>query len=152
MWNEVLGILRKRKETCAFAESCTGGLLSSSLTELPGISDVFLGSIVAYSNTLKQSALGVPPHLFTSVGAVSRPVALAMAKGAKTLTGATWAVSITGIAGPTGETKTKPVGLVCFAMAGPGFERVTEQMFSGDRQSIQTSSAQFAVQWLKENL
>ena len=144
--------LRQRGQTLSFAESCTGGLLSSQFTEQAGVSDVFLGSIVAYSNGLKSQALGVPQHLFTTVGAVSRPVALAMAHGAKALTKATWAVSITGIAGPTGGTKNKPVGTVCLAVVGPGFERATVQSFSGNRTQVQQSSAEFAVRWFSANL
>ena len=144
--------LRQRGQTLAFAESCTGGWLSSKFTEQSGVSDVFLGSIVAYSNGLKAQALQVPQHLFTTVGAVSRPVALSMAHGAKVLTKATWAVSITGIAGPKGGTKKKPVGTVCLAVVGPGFERATIQKFSGNRMQVQQSSAEFAVRWFSENL
>ena len=149
---EVVEKLRQRGQTLAFAESCTGGFLSSKFTEQAGVSDVFLGSIVAYSNSLKSQALEVPQHLFTTVGAVSRPVALSMARGAKALTKATWAVSITGIAGPNGGTKKKPVGTVCLAVVGPGFERATLQNFSGNRTQVQQSSAEFAVRWFSENL
>lgn len=150
--NSLVETLRVRKQTLCFAESCTGGQLSAELTQYPGISDVFLGSVVAYSNTLKANALGVPAHLFNTVGAVSRPVALSMAKGVKALTKATWAVSITGIAGPGGGTDRKPVGTVCFAVVGPGFEKTILKTFSGDRTEVQKSSAEFAARWLLEIL
>jgi len=150
--NNLVRTLRLRGQTLTFAESCTGGLLSSELTQLAGISDVFLGSIIAYSNGLKASSLGVPEHLFRTVGAVSRPVALSMAHGAKALTKATWAVSITGIAGPGGGTERKPVGTVCFAVVGPGFEQTKMEFFSGQRIEVQKSSAEFAARWLLEIL
>lgn len=150
--SRLIAKLRERRQTLAFAESCTGGLLSSQVVKQGGVSDVYLGGVVAYSNSLKIDALKVPAHLLRSVGAVSRPVALAMAHGAKALTKATWAVSITGIAGPSGGTDRKPVGTVCFAIVGPGFEVATQQHFSGNRQEVQNSSAEFAARWLLENL
>src|SRR5262245_30218944 len=118
--------LRARGETVSFAESCTGGLLSSYLTSLPGVSDVYIGSVVAYSNRVKEDLLGVPFSLLKAVGAVSVPVALRMSGGARSLFRTTWAVSITGIAGPGGGTDQKPVGTVCFGLSGPGIEK-TEQ-------------------------
>lgn len=148
----VLESLRLRGETLCFAESCTGGLLSSRVTELPGVSDVFMGSVVTYSNRMKREILGVPTSLLSTVGAVSRPVALEMARGAKTLTDTQWAVSITGIAGPTGGTDTKPVGTVCFAIVGPGFEWTSQEAFSGSRTQVQQSSAKFALETLTKVL
>ena len=100
----------------ATAESCTGGMVAAALTDLPGSSDVFAGGFVTYSNTLKTGALGVPADLIATDGAVSEPVARAMAEGALARAGATLAVSITGIAGPGGS-EFKPEGRVCFGLA-----------------------------------
>lgn len=150
--SELTQCLRERRETLSFAESCTGGLLSSQLTALPGVSDVFMGSLVTYSNRMKSEVLGVPTSLLKTLGAVSRPVALHMALGAKNLTKTTWAVSITGIAGPNGGTDRKPVGTVCFALVGPGIEKTSQQLFQGDRTEIQQASAQYAITWLLETL
>jgi len=100
----------------ATAESCTGGMAAAALTDLPGSSDIFAGGFVTYSNALKSSALGVPADLIADHGAVSEPVARAMAEGARARAGATLAVSITGIAGPGGSAF-KPEGRVCFGLA-----------------------------------
>ncbi|MCT0208407.1 competence/damage-inducible protein A [Synechococcus sp. CS-1332] len=115
----VLVELRRRGETLAVAESCTGGGLGAALVAVPGASEVFLGGVIAYANAVKQDLLGVPAELLDVHGAVSDPVAEAMAAGARRLTGATWAVAVTGIAGPGGGTEQKPVGLVHIAVAGP---------------------------------
>lgn len=152
LMTEVLEALRLRKETLSFAESCTGGLLSSQVTSLPGVSDVFMGSFVTYSNRMKREILGVPPHILSTLGAVSRPVALHMALGAKALTKTSWAVSITGIAGPAGGTDTKPVGTVCFALVGPGFEWTSQESFTGSRVQVQQASAEFAMKALRDVL
>lgn len=144
--------LRNRKETLCFAESCTGGLLSSQVTKQAGVSDVFMGSFVTYSNRMKREILGVPPHILSTVGAVSRTVALHMALGAKTLTETHWAVSITGIAGPSGGTDTKPVGTVCFAFVGPGFEKTTQESFTGSREEVQQQSVHFAIKTMNQFL
>ena len=111
--------LKIRKQSIVFAESCTGGLLSSSITSIPGCSEVFKGSIIAYSNELKNSLLSVSKSLLDKYGAVSDEVAKAMAIGAKTNLRSTWSIAITGIAGPDGGTKEKPIGLIYFAIAGP---------------------------------
>ncbi len=97
------------------AESCTGGMVAAALTDIPGSSAAFLGGFVTYSNALKQELLGVPEALLAAYGAVSEPVARAMAEGARARTGADVAVAITGIAGPGGSA-TKPEGRVCFAL------------------------------------
>ena len=148
----VVEMLRQRGETVSFAESCTGGLLSSQVTSLPGVSDIFMGSVVTYSNRMKREVLGVPAFLLSTLGAVSRPVALDMARGVKALTETHWAVSITGIAGPKGGTDSKPVGTVCFAIVGPGFEWTTQESFSGSRTQVQQSSAKFAMETLAKVL
>ncbi len=149
---ELLQRLRSRHQTLVFAESCTGGLLSSQVTSLPGVSDVFMGSVVTYSNRMKREILGVPASILNTLGAVSRPTALHMAKGVKALTETDWAVSITGIAGPTGGTDKKPVGTVCFAIVGPGFEWTSQEFFSGSRVQVQQSSVKFAIEMLSRVL
>lgn len=149
---ELVGILKERGETLAFAESCTGGKLSGQLVSLEGVSSVYLGSIVAYANAIKQDVLKVPSTLIKTVGAVSDPVALAMARGVRNLTKSSWAVSITGIAGPSGGTETKPVGTVWFAVVGPGLERTYHKQFTGDRQQIQDQSVNFAIETLMTHL
>ena len=115
----VLDRLRKRGQSVAVAESCTGGGLGAALAAVPGASDVFLGGVIAYANRVKQQVLGVPEALLETHGAVSDPVAEAMAEGARRLTGADWGLAITGVAGPGGGSEQKPVGLVHIAVAGP---------------------------------
>jgi len=115
----VLEALRRRGQTLAVAESCTGGGLGAALAAVPGASEVFLGGVIAYANAVKQGLLGVSPELLNAHGAVSDPVARAMAEGARRATGAIWALAITGIAGPGGGSTEKPVGLVHIAVAGP---------------------------------
>lgn len=115
----VLELLRQRGQTLAVAESCTGGGLGAALAAVPGASEVFLGGVIAYANAVKEGLLGVPAELLALHGAVSDPVAKAMAEGARRATGATWAIAVTGIAGPGGGSAEKPVGLVHLAIAGP---------------------------------
>jgi nicotinamide-nucleotide amidase len=115
----VLDQLRRRGQTLAVAESCTGGGLGAVLAAVPGASDVLLGGVIAYANSVKEGLLGVPAALLEAHGAVSDPVAHAMAEGARRATGADWALAITGVAGPGGGSPEKPVGLVHIAVAGP---------------------------------
>jgi nicotinamide-nucleotide amidase len=115
----VLEQLRQRNQTLAVAESCTGGGLGAALAAVPGASAVFLGGVIAYANAVKQEILGVAPELLAAHGAVSDPVAQAMAEGVRRATGAHWALAVTGIAGPAGGSAEKPVGLVHIAVAGP---------------------------------
>jgi len=115
----VLEQLRKQQQTLSVAESCTGGGLGAELTAIPGSSDVLLGGVIAYSNTLKQRLLGVSAELLEQFGAVSDPVAQAMAEGARRVTASDWSMAVTGIAGPAGGSEEKPVGLVYIAVAGP---------------------------------
>ncbi len=115
----VLDLLRKKQETLAVAESCTGGGIGYTLCSLPGASEVFLGGVIAYSNAIKQKLLGVPSEVIKKHGAVSAEVVKAMARGARKSLGSDWAIAISGLAGPSGGTNTKPVGLVHIAIDGP---------------------------------
>ncbi|MCP9771934.1 competence/damage-inducible protein A [Synechococcus sp. Tobar12-5m-g] len=129
----VLERLRQRGETLAVAESCTGGGLGGALAAVPGASDGFLGGVISYANAMKQSLLGVPAELLATHGAVSDPVAIAMAEGARAATGSTWTIAVTGIAGPGGGSAEKPVGLVHIAVAGPDGCRSEAARFGAQR-------------------
>lgn len=137
--------LRSKKATISFAESCTGGKLSAKLTEIPGVSDIFMGSVVSYSNAAKEDFLGVLRETIQKFGAVSEATALQMAKGAQKGFKTQWALGITGIAGPDGGSAEKPVGTVCFAVVGPNFEWTGRKHFLGTRVQIQEQSVDFAV-------
>tara|TARA_B100000902_G_scaffold385969_1_gene427990 strand:+ start:467 stop:1768 length:1302 start_codon:yes stop_codon:yes gene_type:complete len=130
--------LLKRKESLVFAESCTGGLLSSSITAISGSSQVFKGGIIAYSNELKQSLLNIPEKLIEQFGAVSEEVAETMAIKAKERLNSDWSIAISGIAGPSGGNKSKPVGLVYISISGPN-NHVTniKKIFSSTRNRIE---------------
>ena len=149
---ELIRSLRDQKLTVGFAESCTGGALSSFLTEQAGVSDIFIGSVVSYSNESKVDLLGVRRDTLMQEGAVSESVARQMARGVRRQLKTDWSVAITGIAGPSGGTPTKPVGTVCFAIVGPDFEDSRKEFFSGTRKVIQQTSVDFSVQWLCEIL
>jgi PncC family amidohydrolase len=140
--------LRSRKQTVGFAESCTGGLLSATLSAMPGVSDIYLGSIVSYSYQAKVDLLGVSWNVLKIEGAVSDRVARQMAQGLRNQMKCHWSVAITGIAGPTGGTPEKPVGTVWFAVAGPGFETTEKKLFSGSRTDIQQQSVDHAIRML----
>lgn len=134
----------------ALAESCTGGLVCAKLTELSGSSAWFERGYITYSNQAKTECLGVPADLIESYGAVSEPVARAMAQGAQENAGVDVAISITGIAGPTGGTAEKPVGTVCFAwsMSQHNGEHLLEcqtKFFLGDRSAIREQAAGHAL-------
>lgn len=148
----VVGLLIDRGRTVAVAESCTGGGLGSRLTSVPGSSAAFLGGFITYANAAKEALVGVPAALLESHGAVSAPVAEAMAAGARQRLGADYALSITGVAGPEGGTETKPVGLVYIGLAGPEGVRSTENHFIGIREDVRRRSTQVALQMLREDL
>jgi nicotinamide-nucleotide amidase len=132
----VLDLCRTRGLTLAAAESCTGGMVAARLTSVPGSSDVFLGSVVAYANTVKESGLGVPDQLLETYGAVSAEVATAMAEGARARLGADVGVAVTGVAGPGGGSADKPVGLVFAHATGPAGDRSVRTELPGDREMI----------------
>ena len=128
-------------QTVATAESCTGGLVAKRLTDVSGSSAYFLGGVVAYADAVKVAALGVPVELLAAHGAVSEPVVRAMAEGARARLGADWGLATTGIAGPTGGTPDKPVGLVWMAVSGPGGTVSGEVRFPGSREQVRTGAA-----------
>ncbi len=138
-------LLRERGLTIATAESCTGGLIASRLTDVPGSSDYYVGGTVTYSNEEKVRSLGVPEALIEKRGAVSEQVARAMAEGCRRTTGADLAVAATGIAGPTGGTETKPVGLVYLALAAAAGTFGQEQRFHGSRTDVKWRTSQAAL-------
>ncbi len=129
----VLEACRARGATVATVESCTGGLIAGALTAIPGSSDVVLGGLVTYSNAAKMALAGVPEALLATHGAVSEPVARAMAEGGRGALAATLAVSVTGVAGPGGGSEAKPVGLVHFACSGPAGTVHREMRFGPSR-------------------
>ena len=145
-------LLRARNATVAVAESCTGGLLGARFTSIPGSSQYFVGGFITYSNELKREMLGVSTETLESFGAVSAETAQAMAVGARERTGSTYAVSITGVAGPDGGTEEKPVGLVYMAIAGPEGPVVTHRQFIGDRERIRVFTTQAALDLLRRRL
>jgi PncC family amidohydrolase len=145
----LVGLLRDRSLTVATAESCTGGWVAKSLTDVAGSSAVFHGGWVTYANAAKVRDLGVDPVLLDSVGAVSREVACAMAEGARQRAGSDYAVAITGIAGPEGGSAEKPVGTVWFAVAGPEGTRPITRWFRGDRDSVRQWATNQALELVR---
>jgi len=141
----VLSLLRERGLTLATAESCTGGLVSARLTDVPGSSDVFVGGIVAYSNEVKAAQLVVSDDVLREHGAVSAETAAAMARGARERLGADVAVAVTGVAGPDGGTEEKPVGLVFLHASGPMGEKQLRFDVPGDRPTIRGRAAVAAL-------
>lgn len=148
----VLEQARARKIRLAVAESCTGGMLGGRLTEVPGSSDVFLGGVIAYDNAVKQELLGVPEALLAQHGAVSEPVAGAMAQGAARRLGAAAALSITGIAGPDGGTPSKPVGTVWIGSFLDDVVETRRTLFPGTRHEIRARAVQAALFLLHRRL
>jgi nicotinamide-nucleotide amidase len=148
----VLEACRRRGLTLATAESCTGGMVAQRLTAIPGSSDVFVGSIVAYADGVKERELGVPVEILSTHGAVSAETAAAMAAGARARLGADVAVAVTGIAGPGGGTEQKPVGLVYVHAAAPEDERAADFQFPGDRDSIRRRATVTALHLVRRLL
>ena len=149
--------LRERGEFVATAESCTGGLIGSLLTDVPGSSDYFDRSIVTYSYDAKMEHLGVPRETLDDVGAVSEPVAEQMARGVRDAAGVTWGVATTGIAGPTGGTDEKPVGTVYISVShaaewgtDESWCRVERYVFDGSRREIKRQIAERALEDLHD--
>jgi len=148
----VADLLRERGLTLALAESCTGGLLASRLTEVPGVSAVLERAFVTYANRAKVEELGVDEALLEEHGAVSEAVAAAMAAGAMAAARVDVGVGITGIAGPDGGTAEKPVGLVYVAISGAAGTRVHRNLFPGGRGRVRFQATQLALEMLRRGL
>jgi len=166
--HQVIQALLTQKQTLSFAESCTGGALSAKITEQPGVSAIFHGSVVSYANEAKVELLGVGRDSLDKFGAVSEIVAQKMAQGVRHRFHTDWGVSVTGVAGPTGGSQEKPVGTVWVAVAGPklalgsksgvghknsnldpaGFVEARKFFFKGDRKQIQEQSVRAALNLL----
>ncbi|MBF0337286.1 MAG: nicotinamide-nucleotide amidohydrolase family protein [Nitrospirae bacterium] len=143
----------EKGKTIAVAESCTGGMVAASITSVAGSSAVFLGGVVSYSNELKELLLGVSHQTLATHGAVSPEAVLEMVVGLHERTHADVAVSISGIAGPSGGTAEKPVGLVYIAIRGcKGVERVREFRFKGNRQQVRVQSTAVALGLILQTL
>jgi len=148
------GLLRASGTTLTTAESCTGGLVAQRITAVPGSSDYFLGAAVTYSNELKTRMVGVPAEMIAANGAVSEPVARAMAEGVRRELGSDWGIGITGVAGPGGGSEEKPVGTVHVAVAGPREGEVEHRhlRLPGDRERIRRFSSQIVLEMLRRRL
>jgi nicotinamide-nucleotide amidase len=151
---ELADALKARKERMAAAESCTGGMIAAACTELAGSSQWFERGFVTYSNEAKSELLAVPETVIDEQGAVSEACAHAMAAGALLKSHAHWSVAVTGIAGPSGGSADKPVGMVCFAWASRdgGVLHVETARFTGDRAAIRAQAVQRAISGLLREL
>ena len=142
----LVALLKAKGLTCATAESCTGGGIGAAITSVPGSSDVFLGGVISYANSVKKDVLCVKDETLASHGAVSSETAAQMAEGAKRILSADIAVSVTGIAGPGGGSPEKPVGLVWFGIAANGARTRTEKaLFQGDRDTVRAQAVVHAI-------
>jgi nicotinamide-nucleotide amidase len=149
----VVAMLKEHGSTLSVAESCTGGLLANRITNVPGASDVFTHGYVTYSNAAKTELLDIQADLIAANGAVSEPVARAMAEGARQRAGATYALAVTGIAGPSGGTTDKPVGTVFIALASAEAPtEVVRDRFLSDRVSFKQLATQNALEMLRQRL
>jgi nicotinamide-nucleotide amidase len=150
---EVVGaMLAERTLTIAVAESCTGGLIASRLTDVPGSSRYVERGIVSYSNLAKTELLGVPEEMLKAHGAVSEPVAKAMAEGIRSRSGVDIGIGVTGIAGPDGGTAEKPVGMVCVAASSAGREAIRTFRFVGGREMVKFQASQAALDMVRRML
>ena len=145
-------LLRQSGLTLAVAESCTGGLISHKVTNVPGSSDYYVGSVTAYAYEVKVRLLGVRWSTLEQFGAVSQEVALEMARGARAALEANIGLSVTGIAGPGGGTPEKPVGLTWIGFSSPEHEEAYRYVWQGDRLQVKEQSAEAALQILVEYL
>lgn len=150
--SELIDLMRQKDLTFGFAESCTGGLLSSWVTQFSGVSRYFMGSVVSYSNAVKQEVLQVSTTTLDNHGAVSSPTVKEMLAGVRKILKVDVAAAITGVAGPSGGTPEKPVGVVFVAVGGPGFERIEKLQLIGDRLAIQSQSCEHALEMMIKGL
>ncbi len=145
-------MLKSRGATLGVAESCTGGMLGERITAVPGSSAYFKGGFLTYSNEMKTTLLGVPAELIAEHTEVSEPVAKAMAEGARERIGCTWALSVTGYAGPDGGTEANPVGTVFIGLAGPEGTQARRFFTIPDRHRVRTIASTTALDWLRKSL
>ena len=139
--------LIEKGDTLSVAESCTGGLVGSILTAVPGASQWFLGGVTAYSNGIKLSLLGVSENTLELKGAVSEETAVEMAAGMRRLSSSSYSLSVTGIAGPSGGTADKPVGTVCMAICSGSEVLSCMRCFEGDRDMVRSKAAEYLLEW-----
>lgn len=150
---EVVGkLLKERNLTLSVAESCTGGLMGSRLTDIPGSSSYFLGGMIVYSNQAKIDLLGVSEKTLEENGAVSVVTAIEMAKGVREKLGSDLGIAVTGIAGPDGGSIDKPVGTVCIGLASEDDGFSEKYLFHGSREQIKGKSASMALDWVRRYL
>jgi nicotinamide-nucleotide amidase len=147
----VHALLQERGETLATAESLTGGRLAALLTGVPGASKSYVGGVVAYATSVKEAVLGVPAELVARYGVISAECALAMARGAAGVTGATWGIGTTGVAGPELQ-EGKPAGTVHVALVGPGTSRALALELVGGREAIQDRTCEAVLSALEDIL
>ena len=148
----VVKLLREKKMTLSAAESCTGGLIAKRLTDIPGASAAFRGGVVSYTNEVKHAVLGVPQELLDTYGAVSAPVAKAMAEGARRITGADLALSVTGVAGPDKDDRGNEVGTVFVGLSTPENTTVQQLALGRGRERIRTMAAHYALDMVRRYL
>jgi nicotinamide-nucleotide amidase len=146
------GLLMEHKRTLAVGESCTGGLLGGAITSVPGSSGFFLGGVTAYDNEVKRAVLKVRREVLDNVGAVSEPVAQQLALGVRALTGADYGLGVTGIAGPSGGTAEKPVGLVFICASSEEGDVVERYDFPGGREDVRAAAVRAALHMLHRKL
>ena len=149
---KIIEKLASQHQTVSFAESCTGGRIAAAFTSVSGASSVLDGSVVTYSNAIKHTWLGVDNEVLEQFGAVSSQCVSQMLEGIKNLSGADYALAVSGIAGPTGGTKEKPVGTVYIGLQTPFTQELFQCFFHGQREHIQEQSVAFAIEKLAEVL
>jgi len=149
---KIIKKLASQKQTVSFAESCTGGRIAAAFTSISGASAVLDGSVVTYSNAIKQTWLGVDSEVLESYGAVSSQCVTQMLEGIKNLSGADYVLAVSGIAGPNGGTEEKPVGTVYIGLQTPFSQEVFQCYFHGEREHIQEQSTVFAIEKIAEVL
>ena len=149
---KIVDILKSKNQTISFAESCTGGLVASAFTSIAGVSSVFNGSMVTYSNEIKNQWLGVDNNILENFGAVSCECVEEMLKGIKSKSKSDYAIAISGIAGPTGGSEFKPVGTVYIGVITPNDIIVEKFLFDGDRENIQKMARNMAISMIYKEI